>query len=151
MCGRTGWYMKRAVQNQVASPPPCSGTPTIHLVCPFLVADMQVRACARGSWCVVRGVWCSYACVVQQQTQRFLQAEREASGLPPALASVRALAAELPEWSMVDTISHLQHQLALASRLGDAAGFKAWLRVYVRCARVCILAPHRVQCAARDL
>lgn len=69
---------------------------------------------------------------LQTETQRLLQAERTAAGLPASLGSIRALAAELPEWSMVDTISHLQHQLALAIVLRDTDSFRTWLRTYVR-------------------
>jgi hypothetical protein len=48
------------------------------------------------------------------------------------LFSLNALVNEAPEWAMLDTIAHLQHQLTVAVSLRDAVSFKAWLGTYVR-------------------
>ena len=69
---------------------------------------------------------------LQATARRKLEEERIAAGQPATIASVRSILSELPEWSMVDTISHLQHQLALSVALHDANSFQSWLRVYVR-------------------
>lgn len=47
------------------------------------------------------------------------------------LFSLNALVNEAPEWAMLDTIAHLQHQLTVAVSLRDAVSFKAWLGTYV--------------------
>ena len=71
---------------------------------------------------------------LQEATHRLQRRERQRHGVVSDIAHLSALASESPEWSMVDTISHLQHQIAVAITLRDAAGFRAWLRTYVRIA-----------------